>query len=367
MAVFFSPPGGLTEMRETATAEWHNTVNSYFENSRLPPPNTTFAGPRDQFFNPAEGVDTDAVTRDVSWTAFPRPLSIIAASDEERWRLAEESRSEQVEYCEWSTSRDVNGKVIRITFTCEDRYYFQTLFRHQPETVLALYRDHVSPEVQIADLVNPSGEYIFANRWNANTSTGAMHMIGQPNTIGAAIELAAGASIVRANTDGSLKTGARELILCGRYGDVERHSDPTIGEAVNELTRAGHSVSIANPPELSFESISFAGWETPDGSPPERCWRYTRGRSGHYVRGVLEAPADKGFVVGDIKINEQEIRFGGQVADTIRIKVTGLAHLLGKAEIRPLRGCLGDPAPMGGVSGVAEGSRPRHAPRHRRL
>ena len=375
MAFTFSPPGNLTDMSAAAAADWHAEVNGYFTASRNPP-GASFAGSRNQFFNPADGIDADAVEKEIGWTAFPRPLTIASATDEERWVLAEESRFEQVEYCEWSTTRDAAGKVVRITFTCEDRNYFRVLFRHQPDTVLDLYRQHVSAQVEMAHLVDGLGNYQPVNRWNANSADGAMHMIGQPNTIGAAVELVAGACVVRRNGDGTVKTGTRELILCGRYGDPERHSDPTIGAEVNELARAGHVIAMANPPQLAFDAISFAGWDVPDGVAPQDCWAFTRGEAGRAVRGVLQAPEGASFTVGDIRINGKDIRFGGQVADGIRIKVTGLAHKLGQADIEPESGCLGDPVP-GAVPGAVRGAVPGAAtegvttralmPRHRRI
>ncbi|WP_226575464.1 hypothetical protein [Acuticoccus sediminis] len=346
MATFFSPPGGLTDLNEVALDDWDKEVRSYFESSTQTPI-ATFAGPRNQFFNPADGIEDDAVTQPVGWAAFPLPITTASASDEERWVIGDESRSGQVEYCEWSVDRAEDGTIVRITFTCEDREYFHLLARHQPETVLDLYREHVSPQVERRDIFDAAGRYLTQNRWNANSSTGAMHMIAAPNTIGAAIELAAGASVVRARPDGSVMTGAQELIRCGAYGVPNRHSDPTIGEAINDLARAGHTVSLADPPELSFESISFTGWSLPGGASPETVWRFTRGVEGHHVRGVLEVPEGAGFGIGDIEIDGQPIRFGGQVADKIRIKVVGLAHRLGQAVVRPLGGCFGAPLPSG--------------------
>ncbi len=351
MSLIFGPPGGLTEMNATAAEDWHQTVNRYFDRSRTSP-NVAFAGSRNQFFNPAGGIAADAVELPIGWTAFPRPETIASATDQERWERAEESRDRQVEYCEWSTTRDPGGKVHRIDFTCEDPDYFGVLFRHQPETVLALYRKHVSPTVALADLQDGQGLYVSRNRWNRDTKNGAMHMIGGPNNIYAAAQLAAGASVVRTNPDGSVKTGARELILCGRYGEEERHSDPHIGSEVNRLARAGHFVALANPPQLAFESISFENWEVPGGVAPEACWTYSRGADGRYMRGVLEAPKGSAFVVGDIRIDGQPIRFGGQVADRIRIKVTGLAHKLGQAPIEAVAGCI----PSSGAGGTAGAS-----------
>lgn len=347
MSFKFAPPAGLDEMSAAARDAWHAEVNGYFTDAKAPLP-FTFAGSRNQFFNPANGVKSDAIEKAVGWTAFPRPISIAAGSDVERWAEADADRHEQVEYCEWSVTRDAAGKITRIDFTCEDRRYFKTLFDHQPDTVLALYREHVSPNVELTDLQDPFGNYLSTNRWNMNVSSGAMHMIGGPNTIGAAVSLVAGACVVRLNPDGTPKTAPRDLTGCGGFGDRERHSDPTIGSEVNELARAGHEVSLALPAQLAFESVSFAGWTTPDGSAAEDYWTYTRGVDGQFVRGVLSVPEDKGFTVGDIEIDNRKIQFGGQVADRIRIKVTGLAQNLGQARIEPERGCIGDPIPEPG-------------------
>lgn len=344
MPTTFTPPGKIDELSEAGKTAWHDTVNGYLSDAQIPP-QLPFGGTRNQFFNPGtEDIAGDAVTKSVGWTAFPREVQITSSSDEERWRRADNSRGVQVEYCEWSVERNAGDKVTRITFTCEDREYWTTLAESDADLALEIYREHVSPNVTKKDLFNADGTYIQKNIWNNSATSGAMHMIARPNTIDAAVELAAGASVVRARPDGTLLTGARELITCGRYGARDRHSDPTIGEDVNELARAAHFVSLADPVQLAFESISFQGWKTPDNSNAADYWTYTRGEEGHEVRGVLEVPGDKEFVVGDMKINGEEIYYGGQVADFIRIKIVGLAHKLGQASIDIVGGCIGDPA-----------------------
>lgn len=355
MSYKFSTPGKLGDLSAQGKQRWHEQVNDYFKSSKVPP-DYTYAGTRNQFFNPAEEtISNDAITKSVGWTAFPREVQIVSGSDEQRWKTADSNRAYQVEYCEWSVERNSQDKVTKITFTCEDKHYWRLLAETDPNLVVKLYQKHISSKVEKGHLFDSNNNYIFKNRWNRNTTDGAMHMISRPNTIGAAVELAAGAAVVRARSNGTLLTGARELIECGGYGAIDRHSDPTIGEDINELARAGHFVSLADPAELSFESISFSGWKTPDNSNPADYWKYTRGVEGHYVRGVLEVPADKGFVVGDMKINGEEIYYGGQVADFIRIKIVGLAHQLGEASVEVIAGCLGDaPAMMAELELSAE-------------
>ena len=55
---------------------------------------------------------------------------------------------------------------------------------------------------------------------------------------------------------------------------------------------------------------------------------------------MYEVPAAKGFVVGDIKIGGRPIEFGAQIADFIRIKLTGLATRLGQSAVAPVNGCV---------------------------
>ena len=72
---------------------------------------------------------------------------------------------------------------------------------------------------------------------------------------------------------------------------------------------------------------------------PLAYWRVMRGTSQKALRAVYEVPAEKGFVVGDIKINGQKIGFGAQITDSVTIKLTGLATRLGQVQEPPLMGC----------------------------
>ena len=86
--------------------------------------------------------------------------------------------------------------------------------------------------------------------------------------------------------------------------------------------------------------MSVAGWLTPDGLRPGGFWTITRGTKEKALRAVYEVPAGRGFVVGDITIDGKPIEFGAQIADFIRIKLTGLATRLGQSTVAPVNGCV---------------------------
>lgn len=337
----FDPPGfldDLTPQQQTAWSEWiSDQIDSAIAGD---PVGLEFDAPRAQFFN-ATQVDfaADLTTLAIEWTAFPRNVQINSISDRQRWRRAESSRDVQDEYCEWSVERDPHtDKITRVTFTCEGPEYWQFLAATSPQKTLALYQEFVSPSVTLADLLSASGQYNPRNRWNNSTTNGVMHLIQVNNSLGAEIELAGGSSVVRSR-DGQLLTGERELIDCGRYGGAERHSDPRIGAEVNSLTRQKADVTLANPVGLYFSKLITVGWEVPGDEDAQNFWKYVRGADGHPVRAVYEVPADRGFMVGDIKIDGRQIEFGAQIADKIKIKLTGAAHRFGQSSVAPMTGC----------------------------
>ena len=96
---------------------------------------------------------------------------------------------------------------------------------------------------------------------------------------------------------------------------------------------------MANPVGIYFDSLSTAGWRTPDGSNAADFWTIARGTQQKPVRAVYEVPADKGFLVEDITINGVPLRYGGQIADFITMKLTGVAARIGQSIHPPLDGC----------------------------
>lgn len=344
----FNPPGNVQDLTPSQQAGWSDRINTWIEKGKKGRTVAEYKGqyyevlnnaPRPQFFNPTKTKKaSDFAEKEVSWIAFPRQVQISSPTDEARWKRADSSRKYQDEYCEWSVKRNDDGKITSVTFTAEGPEYWEYLGETNPKKVVELYQKFISPEVKREDLFDASGKYIPRNRWNQDTKNGAMHLIQINNTLYAEIELAAGASMVR-EKDGRILTGTRELIDCGAYGAAERNSDPFIGAAVNELSRAGAMVSLKDPVGLYIGEFKPVGWETPDRSDPKNYWRILRGEPGTALRAVYEVPEDKDFVVGDIKINGKPIAYGAQITDFLEIKLTGIAQNIDTANVEPF-GCV---------------------------
>ena len=340
----FDPPGFVDDLSESQKAAWSDWVSEQIDDARAGAPGAPpSGGPRSQFFNPIQNPPAgDAVERDISWRAFPRVVQITSASDLQRWKRADASRDRQDEYCEWSVTRDpATEKIVRVSFTSEGPEYWEFLAAVNPVRVLELYREHVDAAVQHADLFGSDGIYRRRNRWNDSTDQGAMHLIQRANTLGAEIELAGAATIIR-RRNGTVLTSERELIDCGRYGEPERFSDPHIGAEVNALARQKADITLANPVGLCIAGLSVASWQAPDGSDPLDYWKVTRGTKEKALRAIYEVPPDKGFVVGDVTIAGKRIEYGAQIADFITIKLTGLATRIGQSAVGPVDGCVGD-------------------------
>jgi hypothetical protein len=89
-----------------------------------------------------------------------------------------------------------------------------------------------------------------------------------------------------------------------------------------------------------MDSLDTTGWTKPNGSPVDSgYWKILRGSSGAILRAVYEVPASEGFVVGDILIGGEKIEFGGQIAENITMKLTGLAFSKGKFK-NPAQACI---------------------------
>lgn len=340
----FDPPGLVDDLSNAEKQAWSDWVSQQLDAARARDgrdQGLANYGPRLQFFNPLRDAPAgDAVEKDITWTAFPRIIRISSVSEVQRWRRADGSREAQDEYCEWSVTRDpASEKIAKVTFTSEGPEYWRFLAAVNPDRVLALYREHVDPGVASEHLFLRNGDYNPRNRWNNSTENGAMHLIQPNNTLGAEIELAAAATIVR-RRGGAILTDAQDLIECGAYGQGERFSDPHIGAEVNALAREKADVTLANPVGLCIAGLSVAGWQTPDGSDPLDYWKITRGTATKAVRAVYEVRSGRGFVVGDITINGRTIDFASQITDFITIKLTGMATRFGQSTAPIADGCV---------------------------
>jgi hypothetical protein len=268
-------------------------------------------------------------------------------------------RGWQDEYCEWIAVRDSNGKITQVDFTCENPEYWFALWRINPAEVVSLYRALVSPSVQQADLelTDQSGSPVIeretgrpaynpTNKWNnqlsAGATTGAVHLISPPNTLGAEIYLAAAATLLRDNPPGTPVTDPGALILCSSYGTPSRNSDPHIGSSVNNVILGGGAeLSLENPVGLYIQTPDFSSYQLPpDPNLPANaqasdCWQIIRGKdsvtgfAGNFILharfAIPQAWIDAGvsFTVGDIMIQGNPIQFGAQITQTFQIALRG--------------------------------------------
>jgi hypothetical protein len=287
-------------------------------------------------------------------------------------------RGWQDEYCEWSTTRNAQGKITRVDFVCENPEYWHVLWRVNPERVAELYQEILnfglpprSPEavrVASADLelrdpitgkpvIDPStgaAAYNPLNKWNrgtvsvrggANASGGAVHLTSTPNTLQTElVSAAATATILRdvGNSD------AQRLGCCSQNTQPYRNSDFHIGQIVNQIVGAGdgHRITIADPVGLYIQKPDFSVYTLPNdpklpkGASVEDCWQIVRGTdtmrdpvSGQIFPGnfILHAAfqlpeswiAGVSFTVGDITIKHNgvatPINYAAQITETFQI------------------------------------------------
>lgn len=317
-----------------------------------------------QFFNEVTEAKNmaDRVEQAIFWQGFPRVLEKkYGEGTTQAFRAAEDDtptaaarQKYQDEYLEWRVVRDTSParKIVRVEFTCEGPEYWKYLATNAPDTLLKLYRDHVDPGIQKADLF-AGNQYNPLNPFN--TGRGIMHLVQPNNTLGAEVNIAARAIISR-KQNGAVLTDADALIRCAEYGDPRRASDPHIGDVVNGLARAGHSITLRNPIGLYISGIGLNGFAKPDGTPiSANYFRIVRGTPGAALRAVFEVPAGETsgghpFVAGDIKIGGARLEYGGQIAKRITMMLTGVACELGRIH-NPAVGCVSSGQGLGMAGG----------------
>ena len=316
----FDTPGRLDELSDDDRRAWHVTVDGMFD------PFTTGRFP--QFYNPTvEDAPDGLPPRPIVWSAFPAFVQQQVGPGPQRWRRADSRRDVQDEYCEWSVERGDDGKITRITFTTEVPEYWDHVAEKDPDHLLELYHQFVDPSVELDHLFDDEEKYVGGreddprNQWNTSTEGRLAHLVQGNNTLGAAIALVAAATILRVREDGTLVTDRQELVVCGGLGNQFRNSDPQIAEIVNGAARSGNKVTLLDPIGLYLDGLQSAGMETPDGADAAEFWHVERGTPGHAVRASFAVPEDRGYVVGDIKVNGVSITFGAQVADEVRVRI----------------------------------------------
>ena len=311
----FGTPADLPEPSQEDAQAWSDIVNGEFEK----------AGTFEQFYNPlVTDTPADAQVAKVAWSAFPATVRAQATSEEGRWSLADGAREHQDEYCEWAVERDGDNKITRVTFTSEVPEYFEHLAERDPDRLLAFYHEYVSSEVMLDDLLATGGAYDKTNKWNRKAVGRPAHLMQRSNTLGAAIVLAATATVLR-ERDGQLVTDRQELIVCGSLGEPLRNSDPQIAAAVNNLAAGGAEITLQNPPGLYIDDLLTGGMATPDGADPADFWTIERGTTDMALRTSFSVPAGHSYTVSDVMIEGRAIEFGAQLADRVQVRVAAVA------------------------------------------
>ena len=326
----FDTPGRLAELSEDDRLAWSEKfqgVDGWIDQ---------FTGRFPQFYNPTlEDTPAGLTPGQIVWSAFPARVQREEGPDAPRWDRADSSRDEQDEYCEWSVERGDDGKITRITFTTEVPEYWEHVAQNDPDLLLELYHQFVDPRVERRDLFD-GRKYMRRNLWNCSTKGRLAHFVQESNTLEAAIRLVAEATILRVK-DGRLVTDRQQLVVCGGLGNPFRNSDPQIAEIVNGAARSGSKVTLLNPIGLYLDGLQSAGMETRDGADADEFWQVERGAPGHAVRASFAVPEDRGYVVGDIRINGLPITRGAQVADEVRIRIGAVVK---SGDLQPRRlGC----------------------------
>jgi len=229
--------------------------------------------------------------------------------------------------------------LTRITFSTEVPEYYAFLAQHAPDRLLALYHQLVSPNVALKELV-VGGAYQPINRWNPRKPSHGriVHLSQENNTLGAALALAAAATVQR-ERNGVPVTTKEALAACSGLGDPFRNSDPQIASVINGAASTGASITLQDPLGLYIDRLVTSGMTTPDGADPAAFWTVERGRPGQVVRASFAVPEQRGYTVGDIKIAGRPIRFGAQVADRVRVRLVAVVK---PGSARPRRSpCLG--------------------------
>ncbi|ETT31417.1 hypothetical protein CXK86_13440 [Paenibacillus sp. BGI2013] len=332
----FDPPAFLEDMNEEQKNQWSDYISTRFDVCISEVESEVGVG-KCQFYNPVK-IDTpeNYLTKTIRWKAFPK---LIADKYQDNWELAYKEAEEtliqngkyiyrpQDEYCEWHVERDEQtGRLKRVTFTCEGEEYWKSL---DQDKIVELYNQYIKNGISKEELFM-NEEYNPYNAWN--TEKGKMHLTHESNTLSAEINIAARATVLRIK-DGNEIKAYDELIECSDYGNAGRASDPLIGGIINDFARDKYFITIQNPVALYIDDLDTNGWKTKSGTDPKTYWKIIRGQDGSSgeevlgVRAVYEIPDGE-----EVLIDDKPIRYGGQVARFIDIKLTGIVCRKGEAD-----------------------------------
>ena len=324
----FNPPGNVNDFDQKSdlAKNWNSAVAELFQNSIDSLKERGIDENKISIFDPRSPPLGQSSIAPVTWGGFPNILLAIHVNDQQEALVEAEERQNQDEYLEWAIKRDeTTGKIKEIIFTCESPEYWEIISKDR-DLLLKLYRKLVDANVEISDLFRSDGTYNPINKWNLAS---AIHLIQTNNTLGAEIQLAADGTILRKKGD-TVISNANELICCAGFGVPNRNSDPIIGSRINSAVRNGNWVSLRDPVGLYIIDINASQFQKPDGSPipdfKERYWNVIRGDGdgSMILRASIKVPDDEiidgnNLLLGDLLVNGEPIKFGGQVATFVTV------------------------------------------------
>lgn len=377
----YAPPASVNDFKgrpseAKALRQWSSWLTARFKDEIKA---LEAEGVRPLFFSEAShALPAGASGVPVPWNGFPKALRLQFPDDRKQMLATAETLGSQVlgfsdpskpkdslikiryrlqdEYLEWRAQKDKSGKIARYVFTAEGPEYWEHIAKVDPDLLLDLYKALVGRKVELAELTfdrdvfvvdddnkpqlfKRKGDY---NRWNdVNLQEGPIHLTHPANTLGAEINLAARATIQRMDANHQIINEARRLACCSDFGDPNRSSDPTIGQLVNATVRGGTSITLHNPVALyirsfdegritssSGESLAGKGW-----------WKITRGDSEAQMglRAELSPPAGANITLDQVRVKNEPLTSGGQLAELITMVLYASTLNLGVQESPPQR------------------------------
>jgi hypothetical protein len=329
--VSISSPGKVDDLGGAALDAWSGQVSGLINKAIG---ESDFGGGPPPFYNPLDE-PLEATSAVVTWPALSGKLRALThLSENNRWELADRERLQsaqggpgrQDEYCEWSVTRDTEGKITRVTFTSEVLEWWDHIAQTDRTLLGELYSDLVGMKVPPDELFE-GGAYNPTNDWNAGTKGPLVHLAQQNNNLWAAISLSAAATVVR-EQDGKPVTDTQTLMGCASLGDKDRFSDPSIATTINAEAAKGARISLADPPGLYLKGIRTGGMRLPkahEDLDPADFWFPDRGEPGHTVRAHFEVP-DGAFTISDIMLDGKPIITGAQLAQRVDVFISALVH-----------------------------------------
>jgi hypothetical protein len=262
----------------------------------------------------------------------------------------------QEEYLEWRVVSDARG-IRRVELTTELPEYWEIFAAYEPEAALELVaefanEESVSPTAVFGEL-DPfaSGVSVddrrkaFAETMLRPTNCSPYNdgrkaiccLIQTTNSLQALVDLTASAAVLRVTRD--VADGPARCLTCSEAipllaGKAQsgRGSDPLLVERFGRLAFDGCVVAFEEPIGIYIDGVEHTRLRTPYGDEIPREWfAFSRGQSRDesadgrslYQRVALEVPPEEDFCVSDLVdlATEQQIKYGGQIADLVQLVV----------------------------------------------